>query len=449
MKKVLLAFFVIFIFFSAAFAQQEAQTITLDEAVDIALKNNYQLAVQQNLIELADDRITSEKADFFPSLSAGIGANRGFGGQFIEGTNTFVETVSNRIGASLSTNLVLFSGFANIRSLRNAQYIKKTQRQNAEWTKETIIFQTATNFLQVLLNKELLAIAQENLEASQQTLEQVEVQTDVGSRPIVDLFSQQAIVANNRLTVTNRENQLELSRLALVRILQIDPLENYRFIVPEIDIDAVSARNYNLQQLVAVALENRSDLQSAKYNIQALEYQLGVAKSRYWPTLSFGASISSGYNYVEDADFLPFRDQFFEGNVRKSLSLSLRIPIFNSFNIRTNVQAAKINYQNAQLALQDTRLQVIQEVKQAYTDYQAILERLQATQVALRAAQKAYEAEQARYEVGAGTLIQLTQANANFVEAQANRAQAVFNFIFQKKLLDYFLGKLDKDISFN
>ncbi len=428
---------------------QEVETITLDTAVDIALENNFQLAIEENLLELADDRITGEKADFLPSLSARFGANKGIGGRFLEGTDVFVETQSNTFGGSISTNLVLFSGFANINSLRNARYAKRSQKQNVEWTRETIIFETASRFLQVLLNKELLEIARENLELSLKTLEQVEIQTEVGSRPIVDLYTQQAAVANNRLTVTNRQNALELSRLALIRVLQIDPLDKYRFVIPEINIDVVTAKDYELPDLIAVALDNRSDLQSEKYNIQAIKYQLEVAESRYYPTLSFGASISSRYNFVPNAGLASFEDQFFEGNLRKSLGFSLSISIFNNLDIRTSVQAQKINYKNAKLALQDTRLQVVQEVKQAYSDYYAILERLQATKAALKAARKAYEAEQARYEVGAGTLIQLTEAQANFVEAQSNRAQAVFNFIFQKKLLDYYLGKLDKNISFN
>lgn len=448
MKKVIITL-VFLVAANMAVMAQESRTISLTEAVDIAIENNFQLAVAKNNLDLAGARITKEKADFLPSLSARMSANKSFGGQFIPGSNQFISSVSNRLGASLSSNIVVFSGFANIYSLRNAQYNKKTQKQNVQWTRETIIFNTATAFLQVLLNKELLQIANENLNASLKTLNQVQIQTDVGSRPIVDLYNQQATVANNRLQVTNRENSLEFSRLKLVRILQIDPLKEYQFEIPEINVEEIAAGEYNLQQLITVALNNRSDLQGAEYNIQSIKYQLELSESNYWPTLSFGASMSSGYNYVEGAGFLSFSDQFFEGNVRKSLGFNLSIPIFNNLSTRTNVQAAKINFKNAKLNLEDTRLQVIQEVKQAYSDYQAILERLQATEAALKAARKAYEAQQARYEVGAGTLIELSQTNAQFVEAKSNRAQAVYSYIFQKRLLDYYIGKLNKNISFN
>lgn len=453
MKKIILPILVLFLFFSSHAFSQTVQTITVNEAINLAVKNNYQLKVAINRVKLADHRVTGEKADFLPSLSASVNARRSISNQFIPGTNDFVSGSVDRLGATLNSSIVLFSGFANIYSLRNAQYEKKTQKQNVQWTKETIIFNTATAFLQVLLNKELLEIARENLQASLKTLEQVDIQTDVGSRPIVDLYNQQATVANNRLQVTNRENTLELSRLKLVRILQIDPLKEYRFEIPEVNVDEVTAGDYELQQLIATALESRADLQGAVYNIQAIEYQLELAESRYWPTLSFSASIGSGYspsfvNRLTGED-ISFGDQFFDARINKGLGFSLRIPIFSNLDTRTNVQAAKINFKNAKLNLEDTRLQVIQEVKQAYSDYQAILERLQATEAALKAARKAYEAQQARYEVGAGTLIELSQTNAQFVEAKSNRAQAVYSYIFQKRLLDYYIGKLNKNISFN
>lgn len=452
MKKIVLALLCLssFTTFSRA---QDSLTISLDEAIDIALKNNFQLKVAKNRVELADDRIMGEKTDYFPSLNASINANRSISNQFVPGTNTFVTGAVDNLAGSLSSSIVLFNGFSNIRSLRNAKYLKKTQMQNVQWTKETIIFETATRFLQVLLNRELLEIAKENLKASLKTLEQVKIQTEVGARPIVDLYNQKASVANNQLEVTNRQNAFELSKLKLIRALQVDPLEKYEFVIPEIELEQITSRDYELPRLVAVALENRSDLQSEKYNIQALKWQLKATKSRYYPTLNFSASIGSGYSpsFINRATgrTSSFTDQFFDLRVNKGFGLSLSIPIFNNFNVRTSVQVAKINYKNAKLQLQDTRLQVVQEVKQAYSDYLAVLERLQSTKVVLKAAKKAYKAEQARYEVGAGTLIQLTRASANLVEAKANRTQAVFNFIFQKKLLDYYLGKLDSNISFN
>lgn len=430
---------------------QNGERVTLQEAIDIALENNFQLKVARNNLNLSEYREKSEKADFLPSLQGSFSGNRSTGRQFIPGSDEFVDRTVNSIGGSLQSSLPLFNGFENINSLRSSQYDTRSQEENLQRVRETIIFNTASNFLQVILDKELLEIARENLAASEKTLEQVQAQVDVGSRPSVDLYNQEATVAGNELQVTNQENALNLSRLQLIRQLQVDPLKEYNFVIPEIDVEQINPENYNLEQLVAAALENRSDLRSEQYSIQAIEHQLKATRGSLYPSLNFNASFSSDYSdqqFLPGSDeLIPFSDQFFDANLRRSFSLSLSIPIFNNLNIRTNVQSQRVSYKNAQLQLEDTRLQVVQEVTQAYNDYKAVLKRMESTEKALRAARRSYETQRERYNVGAGTLIELSDANSQFVEAQSNRAQSIFNFIFQKKLLDYYLGKLNQDIT--
>lgn len=423
---------------------QEAQQIGLEEAIDIALKNNYQLKVASNNLELSKDRELSELADFLPSINASARAGRTAGSQFIPGTDNFVNTVNRGLSGSININMPIFAGFENISTLKGSRYNIQSEEENLQRVRETVIFQTASRFLQVLLDKELLEINRENLVASQQTLEQVRAQVEVGSRPIVDLYNQEATVANNELQVVNAENALAASKLNLISALQVDPLMDYEFVTPDIGEAERQMRSYDLEELVSTALQNRSDLKREQYTIQSIKQQLNASRGSLYPSLSLSASINSDYS--DQVDF-SFDDQFLDQNVTKSVGLSLSIPIFNNLNRRTNLQVQKVNYRNAQLNLENTELQVIQDVNQAYNDYESYKKQLESAQKALIAAQKSYETQQERYEVGAGTLIELSDANAQYVQAQSNRAQALFRLIFQQKLLDYYIGRLNEDIS--
>jgi outer membrane protein len=120
----------------------------------------------------------------------------------------------------------------------------------------------------------------------------------------------------------------------------------------------------------------------------------------------------------------------------------MSIPLFNNLNNRTSIQRSKINLKNAKLNLDNSKLQVIQEVTQAYNDYTSILKQFEASEKAMIASEKSFETQQERYNVGASTLIELSQAQSNYVTAQSNRSQALYNLIFQEKLLDYYLGRL-------
>ncbi|HLR90234.1 MAG TPA: TolC family protein [Balneolaceae bacterium] len=423
----------------------QSQVITIEDAIEIALENNYQLKQAENNLSISELQELSAKADFFPSLNANVNRGLNIGRRFdTETTGQFVDVTTNNLSASLSSNIDIFNGFANINNLRRSREITASREELLQRVRENVIFSTASSYLDYLLSFQLLEIAEENLQTSQSQLEQIEAQVEVGSRPMVDLLNQESLVANNELDLVNRENEVDLARLSLIRILQIDPLGEYEFVIPEIAQGSAVPINYDLGELVGAALENRADLRSEQRAILAEEYQVKIAKAQYYPTISGSASIRSNYS---DLSMLSYTDQFFDQNVARSFGISLSIPIFNRLNARTNVEIQKINLKNAELGLENTRLQVIQEVNQAYRDYLARVKEVESTQRALDAAERAYETELQRYEVGASTLIELSLANNAYVQAQASQAQATYRFIFQEKLLDYFIGRMDENIS--
>lgn len=423
----------------------QSQVITIEDAIEIALENNYQLKQAENNLSISELQELSAKADFFPSLNANVNRGLNIGRRFdTETTGQFVDVTTNNLSASLSSNIDIFNGFANINNLRRSREITASREELLQRVRENVIFSTASSYLDYLLSSQLLEIAKENLQTSQSQLEQIEAQVEVGSRPMVDLLNQESLVANNELDLVNRENEVDLARLSLIRILQIDPLGEYEFVIPDIGQGSAVPINYDLGELVGAALENRADLRSEQRAILAEEYQVKVAKAQYYPTISGSASIRSNYS---DLSMLSYTDQFFDQNVARSFGISISIPIFNRLNARTNVEIQKINLKNAELGLENTRLQVIQEVNQAYRDYLARVKEVESTQRALDAAERAYETELQRYEVGASTLIELSLANNAYVQAQASQAQATYRFIFQEKLLDYFIGRMDENIS--
>jgi outer membrane protein len=457
MHKLLFSLFLFLIVNSSyLFAQsQEPRLITIEEAISIALENNYTLKQAQNELELADDLIFSEKADFLPSVSASMNGSRTSGQQFLfdrfsEGLDPFVNVTSQSISGNMRANIPLFNGFNNILTLKSSQSNKESREQQYQRAKELVIFNTASRYLQVLLDKELLEIARQNLETSTTQLSQVQAQVELGARPMVDLFNQEAQVANDELTLTQRENTLALNSLLLIRQLEIDPLGQYDFEVPELQLNDLPWMDVNLKALVDEALTTRSDILSAEASIAALKYQLQITKNSLLPSINASAGVSSRYSdqYSIAGEDVGFSDQFFDQQVNRSLGLSFNVPIFNNWNRLYSIQSSQIQVKNAELNLDNSRMQVIQEVTQAYNDYSSYVKQLEASEKSLLASEKAFETQQERYNVGASTLIELTQAQASFVSARSSYTQSLYNLIFQEKLLDFYLGKLKGDSIF-
>lgn len=440
--------------------QEETREINLNEAVELALERNINVKQAINNLERNDASVRQAYGNFLPDLNASGGLNRSVGRQFNQATVEFNEFTQNSINGNLSTSIPIFTGWRNISNLRAAKTDREASQNEYERLREDTIFQTASEFLQIILNKELLKIAEDNLETSRQQLEQVEAQVEVGMRPVVDQFNQEAEVASSELQVIERQNQLTASKVRMMRILQLDAFGEYEFTTPDIDTDAIIPEDFDLRELVSVALDSRRDIKTSELNIEAAEYGLTAARSGYLPSLSFNANISSSYSdqyrlRTPDpatgqlvTETVGFSDQFFDQRINRGLGLSLSIPIFDRFQTRTSVINSKIDIKNARLGLEDQRSLVFQEVRQALEDYKTISQELVATQTQLRAAERAFETQQERYNVGSSTLLELTQAQNGFVQASSQRIQAVYQFVFQEKLLDYYLGKINENISF-
>lgn len=428
----------------------QAQTsITLEDAIRIALENNYQLKQADNNLAISDNAVLNARADFLPSLSASYNGTRRVGQQFDQTTVTFENVTTQSMGGNLNSSITVFNGFNNINSFRRANTNRSIQVEESQRLRENIIFTTASRFLQIVLNEELLKISEENLSVSEQQYDRIAAQVEVGRSPNVDLLNQASIVANEELVVIQRENALESSYAQLMRIMQDESGTEYTLIMPEIDQLDLVPLDLNLQELVQTAMQNRRDLRVQQLTIERNQYDESIARANLLPTINASIGISGSYNdRFRDFDGQPlnFPDQFFDRNVNSFMGFNVQIPIFDNLNRRTNLQNTQITLKNSRLELENVRFQVNEEVRQAYNDYMSIVKELESTEKALIAAERAYETEFQRYEVGASTLIELNQSNANFVQAQSNRIQTIYNFVFQEKVLDFFLGQLSASV---
>ncbi len=430
-------------------AAEQSRSITLEEAIQIALDNNFEIELSRSDIDRSESQYRRQQAEFLPNLNASLGGTRRIGRQFDPATVSFDDFTTSNLSAGISANVVLFNGFRNINQLRSARLGMESAEQRYQRTREVIIFESAARFLDVLLATELLEINRENLEASYKQLEQVRAQVEVGMRPIVDQYSQESVVANNELSVIQSENILNLNKLRLSRLLQLDPLEVVDFVAPGIQEEEIVVKDYDLREMISHALMNRRDFRASELEVQQARYELSISQGGRVPQLSLFASVSTDYRDQQrdpiQGTVFPFSEQFFDININRVYGFNVSIPIFNRWQTRNQIEQRRIDFRNAELRLEDFRQEVFLELQQAYNDYMGYAKELEATEKALIAAEKAYETEQERYNVGSATLIELTNANNEFIRASSNRIQAIYQFVFQEKVLDFFLGRLTED----
>lgn len=421
---------------------QDVRTITIEEAVRIALERNVALRQASNNLEAQAAQVQAERGDFLPDLGVFFRPGQSYGTSFDQTSGGFTSETTQSMSAQLQSSVTLFSGYNNVATLNQARHTLDQRDYTLERTRQVVVFDAVSIFLEMIASREQIAIQQENLESQQQQLEQIREFTRVGSRPISDLYQQEATTAQAELQLLEAERQLQLSETRLIQVLQLDPFGNYAFVVPELDENITLTPNtYQLDELLRQAFDRRADLKAQEAAIDASESAIRAARSGYFPTISFSAGISSFYS--SSLTGISFSDQFFDQRRTEDLGLSVNIPLFNRFRTNSQVQQAKVQYQNARLGLETQQQEVALQVRQAYLDYQTSIKNLEVTQKQLLAAERALEAAQARYAVGATTLVELSQVQATYVQAASDRANARYTFLFREKLLEYYTGVLD------
>ena len=421
-------------------AQQDS-VLTYPQAVSIALKENLLIQQQRNLLSVAKAERAQAYAQFAPTVSLEAGSSKIFGRQFDETAGDFTEEVSQLYGG-VNASLPLFNGLNNYYQLRQSRASAAAQVQLIDQTKQNVIFNVSQQYLQVLLNQELLGIAKANLKQQEALLESIMTFVQSGIRNLADQYNQESETKRITLSVVEAENALAISKVQLIRTLQLDPFRAWHLAKPEVLPEEILTKTIDLQQAYQVAISHRADLQSQRNTIQANQHGMGVARAKYWPSLSLNYYFGSQYSTLLAPTL---REQLLDINNVQVLGATLSVPIFNNRRTHTEVQRQKQQLRNAELDLEDLERTILEQLQTALADYRAAQQRLVAARAQVKAARQALELEQERFRLGVGNVLDINRVNAAYVEAQASLVQANYTLVFQKTTLDYYTGQLQTE----
>jgi len=452
MKQLVSLTLLLIVFNVSAQENSQPMKLTFQDAVTIALKNNITLGQQKNQLEASQMQKTSSIMAAAPSININGFAQQFNGNSFNQQQGGVVNGVRDAINGSLDVSMPVFNGFNVVNTIRQSSSQFDAQTYFVKRTTEDVINTVSGQFLQVLLDIELLKIANENFEALKVQLEQITEQVAVGSRSPVDQYNQEGQVKGAELRMLQAEINLTNDRATLTQTLLLDPFIDIEIYKPNWTISDMELIDPKVDEMYAVAQVNRGDLQRAIKNEDAARYGLLATRGLLAPSIGAFFSYGSAYNYLYDVpDSVlannpeinrSFNDQFRSDNVYKSYGLQMNIPILNGFRARNRTVQQKIAYRNTQLVKDNTQIQVKTDVLRAAKNFQVGKKAYTVSEAQLEAAQMAFQLESERYTLGITNFVDFAQANRTLVLAQTEKAQAEFRLIFQKVLLEYATGTL-------
>lgn len=462
-------------------AMAQPRKLTLKECVDIALERNLNVQRSKNNVDIFEASLLQAKAAFLPTVNAGGSYGQNFGRALNPVTNQFLNRNNNTLNIQGIGTLNVFNGLRVQNTFKQSQRDVVAADKDLAKAKNDVTLNVITLFVNVVLNNELFENARFQLNSSQAQLDRIKKQVAAGALPLANELNQEAQVASNEVNLINQENAYTLSLLQLKQALLIPAAEEIAVQAPEVTVDDL-VLDQKAEDIYRIALENMPEVRSAQLKVESSEFALRATRGSYMPRLTLNASAQSNYASASDGPIrrsgentilVPFgqvgsgavlqptdpnavfawqresilvsdsygiRPQL-EDNLFKAVSVNLNIPIFNGLQTRASVQRAVIQKENAEIAVLETENTLRQTIETAYNDALASSKTYNSSLKQVRAQEEAYRVNKQRYELGAINFVEYNVSENSLFQAKSDLARAKYNFVFRKKVLDFYQGK--------
>jgi outer membrane protein len=469
-----------FIFFSLFFWLNDGQCQTADsvynlqQCIDLAIKNN--LTVKRSELEMERGRIywQQQRANLLPTFNGGINHGISTGRSIDPFSNTYLNQQITSADYNLNANLVLFNGLNVQNSIRTTALAYQAGKMDFEQAKNDITLNVITTYLQVINNTDLLTQANSQLEVSRQQLQRLQVMNANGAVKPSDYFDVKGQQSTDQLTVINAKNSLEASKLNLLQIMNVPYTRSIA--VQRLDASQLPATKFTEtpEQIYTAAMQSLPLVKAATFRRQSAEKNVKATRGALYPVLSLYSGLATRYssaarrsvfidsNEVNTGAFVKtpagnqsvyqynqnfgserigYYDQF-KNNYNTQVGIGLQIPILNGFLNRNRVALAKIDLQNAQYTEETTRIQLKQNVEQAYINMGSAYERYQVLTEQVDAFKESFRTAEIRFNAGALTSVDYIVAKNNLDRANNNLINARYDYYIRTKILNYYQGRL-------
>ena len=422
-------------------ARAQESPWSLADCIRHALDHN--LTVQQSAlsVEQREVELNSAQARRLPSLSASASENLSFG-RGLTADNTYSNSNTTSTSFSLGGEIPVFQGFDITNGIKLSRLNLAAATADLEKARDDIRVAVAQAYVQILYNQELLRVAREQAAHDAELLEQIRERLSAGKVSAAEVSAQQATLAQSRLTATQADNSRRLSLLTLTQLLELPSPDGFAIARPAVAAKAGSAEAAmpSPDAIFAEALAVKPEILAEQLRLDATKHSINLAKVGHYPTLSFSGGLGSNYYKTSGFHADNFGKQL-SNNFSQYLGLSLNVPIFNRLQTRNAIRSARVERDNQQLMLDQTKKNLYKEIQQAYYNTVAAQAKYESSLAATKSADDAFTLMQAKYENGKATITEFNEQKNLYLKAESDLTQARYEYLYQIALLKFYRGQ--------
>ncbi len=406
------------------------QQLTLQEAEQIAIRNNPRVRVSQLLARAQHQVYRQTRSDYLPQLEGGaVAAQANNGSRF-----TFDGLRSTRLlthaGGGLDFHQLLtdFGHTSNL--IASSRLYEKAQNAQAVASTLDVVLITDEAFYNALEAQALVRVAMQTVHTRQTTDQQITELTKNKLRSTIDLAFAEENLAQAKLLLLDAQTQYNSDINALTSVLGFDRSMSYTLVQTG---GAIPLPPPDQDQLVEMALKQRPDLMALDYDQQAAKKYSRAEREQLLPTISTMGVI--GGTPVRD-------DQYFVSSWFGAVGVDLEVPIFSGFRYTAEADEADDRAKATQENLRDLRDRVVRDVRDAWLQCNSSYQKIAVTEQMANAANLGLKLAQARYKLGLSSIVELSQSQLEQTQASIENVNAQYEYQLSLAALNYQLGTL-------
>ncbi len=434
MKKILLSIIVILLSMSLT-----AQSLSLDEAKKLALKNNPDLLSQQQATKASKNSLWQSYINLIPTASLSGNYSKYDEPRLMMGSEPAEESKSY----GYTIDQPVFNGGKLWLGARMSNDGYKISEESLKSKTLSTIADVESKYFSVLENQVLLEISQKDLLSSQTNVEIAQIRYDTGTLSKAEYLQLQSELAVKEVTLIQIENLYQISLLELANYLQIEkvkelaeiPIEIHQPTLDELSSKSISELDEMTNAIIDIGEANNPSLKISEISVDTNKKSLLLAGGNFLPSVNLQYSNSwSKYDYQED---------FIESG---QLGVYLSIPIFPLADNGLEVAKANHNLKQSKYALESVNNTIILSLRSSLINLVAAAKTVRSSKLAMEYSKETYAQMKERFTHGVITANDLLSTEVMFTSAQNQYTTSFYNFLRAKSTLQLLMGTEDPQI---
>ncbi len=401
-----------------------ADTLTLNQCVQIALEHNPSIRVAEGGLQSSESNLELSRSVLMPQISAQAAITRN-GGTFILGKNVFNGYYDNYATGFQVQQLIFDFGKTFTKVSGSADLVDESN-QDLKSASEDVIVNTYIAYFNYLASARVLVVDSETVQQAEDHLKQSQAFFKAGTAPQYDVVNAEVTVANANVNLIQAENNLKVARVQLENVMGKKLPDSFA-LADNLEVTYV---NVDIQTAIDTALKNRPELLASQAQVEAGKQFLASA----WTTNLPNISASGGYNW---RNLTP--SPLYSG---WNLGVTLSLPIFQGFELDAGIDLARANLKTAEASNELVMQTLLLDVQQQELALQEANESIQASKKLVESADEALRLAVGRYNSGTGTALEETDAQVALSNARIAYIQALYNYSVSYAKLERAMGTI-------